>query len=237
MKDGSGKWLPSKWATLLEKALIALDSLDGGAGHWTFGGDTALARALQHRIAYDVDILLDSSTALRNLAPNINPVTKSICNNWQWPGKHLKLEIKDVGEIVFLDAPSFIDDATYKFEFAGRTILIDRPAEILTKKLIYRASTFTVCDTYDLAAVYLYDRDALIEVAQCPLITQRVIDATVNRIALAKTLYQSEIRNVINPTSRGENFIDRACDIALEALREIQRYLPASGNAHGNGSI
>lgn len=65
MKDGSGRWLPSRWEDLLGKALIALDSLEGHAGPWTFGGGTALAQILGHRISYDVDIFLDSSTVLR----------------------------------------------------------------------------------------------------------------------------------------------------------------------------
>src|ERR1700716_2522585 len=85
MKDGSGRWLPSRWEDLMQKALIALDSLEGGPGSWTFGGGTALAQILAHRISCDVDIFLDSSTVLKNLAPNINPVTKSLCNTWQWP--------------------------------------------------------------------------------------------------------------------------------------------------------
>jgi hypothetical protein len=110
MKNGSGRWLPSRWEDLLLKALIALDSLEGGAGPWTFGDGTALAQILDHRISYDVDIFLDSSTALRNLAPNTNPVTKSLCDSWQWPGKYLKLILRDVGEIDFLNAPSYIDN-------------------------------------------------------------------------------------------------------------------------------
>lgn len=64
----------------MQKALIALDSLEGGPGSWTFGDGTALAQILGHRISYDVDIFLDSSTVLKNLAPNINPVTKSLCD-------------------------------------------------------------------------------------------------------------------------------------------------------------
>ena len=41
----------------MQKALIALDSLEGGPGSWTFGGGTALAQIMGHRISYDVDIL------------------------------------------------------------------------------------------------------------------------------------------------------------------------------------
>lgn len=229
MKDGSGRWLPSRWEDLLAKALIALDSLEGGAGPWTFGGGTALAQILGHRISYDVDIFLDSSRALRNLAPNTNKVTKSLCDTWQWPGKYLKLILRDVGEIDFLNAPSYIDNPTYELKFGERSIAAERSAEIATKKLVYRASTFTARDAFDLAAVHLYDRSALGEVAQSPAITRHVVSSALNRLNLAKRQYQSDMRSLINATSRGEEFIDRACEIALEALVEIRDLIHQDG--------
>jgi hypothetical protein len=226
MKDGSGRWLPSRWEDLLRTALVALDSLEGGAGPWTFGGGTALAQILGHRISYDVDIFLDSSTALKQLAPNVNPVTKSLCDTWQWPGRYLKLILRDVGEIDFLNAPSYIDNPTYELKFGERAIAAERSAEIATKKLVYRASSYTARDAFDLAAIFLHDRSALAEIAQCPAITQHVVSSALNRLNLAKSRYQAEMRSLINATSRGEEFIDRACDIALEALAEIRGLIP-----------
>ena len=226
MKDGSGRWRPSRWEELLQKALVALDSLEGGPGAWTFGGGTALAQILDHRISYDVDIFLDSSSVLKNLAPNTNPVTKSLCDSWQWPGKYLKLILRDVGEIDFLNAPSFVDNPTYELTFGGRSIKAERPAEIATKKLVYRASTYTPRDVFDLAAIHVCDRSALGEIARCPAITGHVVSSALNRLNLAKAQYQAEMRNVINATPRGEEFIDRSCDIALEALAEIRKQIP-----------
>lgn len=229
MKDGSGRWLPSRWEDLLQKALVALDSLEEGPGPWTFGGGTALAQILGHRISYAVDIFLDSSRALRNLAPNTNPVTKSLCDTWQWPGKYLKLILRDVGEIDFLNAPSYIDNPTYELKFGERSIAAERSAEIATKKLVYRASTFTARDAFDLAAVHLYDRSALGEVAQSPAITHHVVSSALNRLNLAKRQYQSDMRKLINATARGEEFIDGACEIALDALAEIRDLISQDG--------
>jgi hypothetical protein len=226
MKDGSGRWLPSRWEDLLQKALIALDSLEGGPGPWTFGGGTALAQILNHRISYDVDIFLDSSAALKNLAPNTNPVTKSLCDTWQWPGKYLKLILRDAGEIDFLNAPSYTENPTYELKFGERSIAAERSAEIATKKLVYRASTFTARDAFDLAAIHLHDRSALGEIAQSPAITHHVVSSALNRLNLAKHRYQAEMRSLINATARGEEFIDRACEIALEALVEIRDMIP-----------
>lgn len=226
MKDGSGRWLPSRWEELLQKALVALDSLEGGSGPWTFGGDTALAQALGHRISYDVGIFLDSSTALKNLAPSMNPVTKSLCDSWQWPGKHLKLILRDVGEIDFLNAPTYTGNPTYELRFGVRSIAAERSAEIVTKKLVYRASTYAARDAFDLAAIRLYDRSALGEIAQSPAITHHVVSSALNRLNLAKGQYQSDMRSLINATPRGEEFIDRACEMALEALEDIRDMIP-----------
>lgn len=210
----------------MQKALTALDSLEAGPRSWTFGGGTALAQILDHRISYDVDIFLDSSTVLKNLAPNINPVTKSLCDTWQWPGRYLKLILRDAGEIEFLSAPSYIDNPTYLMKFGDRSIAAERSAEIATKTLVYRASTYTARDTFDLAATYLHDRSALSEMAQCPAITNRVVLSALNRLNLAKHQYQSEMRKLINSTPRGEEFIDKSCEIALEALAEILTLIP-----------
>lgn len=216
----------------MEGALAALDSLTA-AGPWTFGGGTALAQILDHRVSYDVDIFLDSSTALKNLAPSVNPVTKSLCDTWQWPGKYLKLIVADVGEIDFLNAPSYIENPTYQLQIGERSIAAERSAEIATKKLKYRASTFTPRDAFDLAAIYLHDHAALEEIARCPATTNVVVSAALNRLSVARYSFQSEMRRVINPSPRGEEFIDRSCEVALEALTEIQRLIPETGDESG----
>jgi hypothetical protein len=219
----------------MQKALVALDSLEGGPGPWTFGGGTALAQILDHRISYVVNIFFNSSTVLKNLAPNINSVTKSLCDTWQWPGKYLKLVLRDVGEIDFLNAPSYTDNPTYQLRFGERSVAAERSAEIATKKLVYRASTYTARDAVDLAAIYLYDRSALHEIAQSPAITHHVVSSALNRLNLAKHLYQSEMRKVIKSTARGEEFIDKSCEIALEALTKIQNLIPKNETEPSNG--
>jgi hypothetical protein len=119
--------------------------------------------------------------------------------------------------------------------FGERSVAAERSAEIATKKLVYRASTFTARDAYDLAAIYLYDRSALDEIAQSPAITHHIVSSALNRLNLAKHLYQSEMRKVINSTARGEEFIDKSCEIALEALTKIQNLIPKNETEPSNG--
>ena len=55
---GSRKWPATAWRHLLELALRALDA-EAAETPWTFGGGTALALKLRHRISYDVDIFFE----------------------------------------------------------------------------------------------------------------------------------------------------------------------------------
>jgi hypothetical protein len=72
----------------------------------------------------------------------------------------------------------------------------------------------------------MHDRSALGEIAQSPAITHHVVLSALNRLNLAKHQYQADMRSLINATPRGEEFIDRACEIALEALVEIRGLIP-----------
>jgi hypothetical protein len=81
----------------------------------------------------------------------------------------------------------------------------------------------------------LYDRSALGKIAQCPAITDRVVLSALNRLNLAKRQYQSEMRNLINSTSRGEEFIDKSYEVALEALAEIRNLIPKNEAEPNNG--
>lgn len=111
-------------------------------------------------------------------------------------------------------------------KLGDRSIAAERSAEIATKKLIYRASTYTARDLFDLAAIYLCDRSALTEIALCPAITDHVVLSALIRLNLIKQQYQSDMRRLINSTPRGEQFIDKSCEIALEALAEIRNLIP-----------
>jgi hypothetical protein len=81
----------------------------------------------------------------------------------------------------------------------------------------------------------LYDRSALGEIAQCPAVTDHVVSSALNRLNLAKHQYQLEMRKLINSTSRGEEFIDKSCEVALEALAEIRNPIPKNEAEPNNG--
>ena len=92
------------WQPLLEVALAALATLDRDV-RWSWGGGTALALRLEHRISLDIDIFLPDATALRSLSPQRNPAVRALTDRWQEPGHYLKLEFAQ-GEVDFIAAPA-----------------------------------------------------------------------------------------------------------------------------------
>lgn len=228
MRDGYGRWLPSQWQYLMELTLKALDSVtpdDEPAPIWTFGGGTSLAIDLAHRISYDVDAFLDSARVIQSLVPVRNAVTRAICWNdetqradYQYPGKYLKLIVKDVGEIDFLGSSPLVEDATTLFEFRGRTIVRELPSEIIGKKIYYRGSMFKARDVFDLAGTYVALPDELLNAASSPFLTSDIYDRVQLRIESRAGAFEEEILEEVNPTEFGRSYIRNACEVALEAI-------------------
>lgn len=228
MRDGSGKWLPSQWQKLMALTLRAIDSVkpaDEPAPAWTFGGGTALAIDLGHRLSYDIDAFIDSARIIQKLVPLGNPVTAAICWNdqtsrpdYQYPGHYLKLIVKDVGEIDFLGAALLLENATMAFAFEGRPIERERPAEIIAKKIYHRCSTFKSRDVFDLAGTYLALPDELIVAAASPFLTPDIYARVRLRIKNRISVLEEDMAGEVNPTEFGRSYIGTAGAVALEAL-------------------
>ena len=141
-RSGSKKWPTSSWKRLLELVLPALDELPPEMA-WTLGGGTGLALSLEHRVSYDIDIFFEHAGALKLLSPFKNEKIRGLSDNFQQPGYYLKIE-RTEGDIDFLVTRSFADNPFFFHQFRGKTIRVESPAEIISKKIHYRGSRFTV---------------------------------------------------------------------------------------------
>jgi hypothetical protein len=228
MRDGHGRWLPSQSQELMGLTLKALDSVtadDELSPSWTFGGGTSLAIDLAHRVRYDIDASLDSATIIQRLVPVRNLATRAMCWNdetqrpdYHFPGHYLKLVVKGVGEIYFLSASALLEGSTVPFDFDGRVIERERPAEIIAKKIFYRGATFKSHDVFDLAGTYVSLPEELEHAATSPFLTEEVFSRVKFRIETRAHALSEEMVEEVNPTEFGRSFIDDACSIALEAL-------------------
>lgn len=226
MPDGSVKWLPKEWRSLMALTVEAVDSVDSeGNLAWSFGGGASLAVDLGHRISHDVDVFLDSAAAMKELVPVANGVTRAICWDFRlgrpmydWPGNYLKLIVSGKGEIDFLNTAPILDDPTVGFLFEDREIRRDRAAEVIAKKICYRGSQLKARDAFDLAGAFLFLPAEVAVAARSPFVTPEAIERTRMRIALRRNEFQTEWRMDVNPTEIGLSYAERFCDLALDGL-------------------
>lgn len=210
---GSRKWPATAWRTLLELALPTLDEI-GPDVKWTFGGGTALALKIDHRISYDIDIFLEDSGHLRALSPKRNRAARGITDRWQEPGHFIKLE-REEGAIDFTVAARQTDLTPWRYNFKGRNIPVEEPAEILAKKLKYRGSRIVPRDIFDLLAVHRFD-PAIVKaiVKAVPDSARRAAD----RIQRIEKRYRETIRDEVNPTASGAELLEADPIEAAEIL-------------------
>jgi len=215
---GSRKWPATPWRTLLELALPALDEV-GGDLAWTLGGGTALALKLDHRVSFDIDIFLEDAGGLKRLSPQYNKAARAITERWQEPGHYLKLE-HDRGAIDFIVAARQTDFPPWRYDFKGRSIPVEHPAEVLAKKLRYRGSQLVPRDVFDFLATLRFDAESVKAAARAvPDGARRAAD----RIRRMEKRYRATIGDEVNPTSRGAEILEADPMQAAEALDWMPR--------------
>ena len=143
------------WLTLLRRALAIIDAAPPGVvpDDWTLGGGTMLFRRYGHRRSRDIDIFLSSPQSLPALSPRLNDEAARRTDrdaNYVEQSHYLKLAFPD-GDIDFIVAPHLMQPFAEPADIAGRRIWVETPAEILAKKVLYRADDFTARDVFDFA--------------------------------------------------------------------------------------
>lgn len=214
---------PSRWATLFDLALPALDRAmpdesgsltSGGQPRWTLGGGTALALRLGHRISDDVDIFI-SGVRLAELTPHKNSAAKTISDKFDWPGHYLKFRRPD-GEVDFLSSPLQTVPGFSVETFRNRQIALETISEVMVKKLRYRSASFTLRDAFDLACVLKAKPETVLTLAA------EVAD-TIPRAKLAlSSLSNEKVRTVVRAMPAFADVLLNPVDRAKSGLDQIE---------------
>lgn len=146
---------PDTWKEILKSAyLLFEDAEERGFGTPPFhlGGGTVLMFHMRHRLSKDIDFFGYDAQWLSVLTPRLNDRAAAMASDYSEQGSSLKiaLPLGDIDFIVAADVTRVAERRTEVLE--GRPIAIEDPAEILAKKLFYRAAAFTARDVYDMAA-------------------------------------------------------------------------------------
>ena len=215
---------PTQWPELFDIALKILSHASNSIGFvpsWSFGGGTALMLQINHRESHDIDLFLDDP----QLLPFLNPETQEIAlerrpDSYQTDGARvLKLAYLDVGEIDFICAASIIEDPTTIQNVRGRQVALEKPAEIIAKKVYYRGASFQPRDMLDLAAVMeRCGRDyAVTAVRQCG--TERC-KAALDVVEKATPNFVQSIISQLMLRDETRHLVDGAQGISASVLRE-----------------
>jgi hypothetical protein len=147
------------WRRLMGPALMVVDSLRERYGELEFrlGGGTVLMFRFDHRISKDIDIFTYDAQALSFISPRLNAVAERESVGYQETANTVKLLLPR-GDVDFIVAAPVIADAPAEtIRVAGRDIALEATAEILAKKLLYRADSFKPRDVFDMAVALALD--------------------------------------------------------------------------------
>jgi Nucleotidyl transferase AbiEii toxin, Type IV TA system len=146
------------WEPLFHNALRILDDAADRAGPfvWSFGGGTALMRAYRHRYSRDIDIFVRDPQLIGYLTPRLSPAAEELTDQYEEGGQYVKLRF-DEGEIDFIGTGWLLASPYREDDVLGRRVNVERPAEIIAKKVRYRADTFKARDIFDIACVWKND--------------------------------------------------------------------------------
>lgn len=144
------------WARLLRKAYAIFDDIaERGFGQHRFrlGGGTVLMFHYQHRLSKDIDLFGYDARWLSLVSPRLNEAAAQLASAYSKQANSVKL-ITAEDDIDFIVAADVLvpTPEPIRRSLAGGHILVEDPAEILAKKLFYRAASLRPRDVYDLSA-------------------------------------------------------------------------------------
>jgi hypothetical protein len=157
----------SHWEELLSLALRIMDESGAGAAlvnSWTLGGGTALMLWAGHRESHDIDIFLDDPQLLAYLDPRLHETAlPAPPDGYEGDGaRFLTIVFSGLGEIDFICAAPLTAEHAQSRIIGGREIPLERPQEIIAKKIVYRGAQMQPRDMFDIAAALRHSgRDEL----------------------------------------------------------------------------
>ncbi|OIR02056.1 hypothetical protein GALL_159140 [mine drainage metagenome] len=142
------------WKSLLPACFAVVDEVvreHGVAFPIQIGGGSMLLRRYGHRKSRDLDLFVTDARLVRWCSPRVNEAAADLFADYGEEATAVKL-VTGLQEVdIIAVAPVITDDAVEPATLLGRDVLIERPREILAKKIVYRGRTFQPRDVFDLA--------------------------------------------------------------------------------------
>lgn len=192
------KTLPEgPWKSLFGKAMVLMQELEAAGGNdgpfWTFGGGTVLMFRYDHRASKDIDIFVPDPQYLGYVTPRLSDTAAAMTTDYvEDASSYVKLEFAE-GEIDFFASPNLMGDAWEWWNIAGSAVRVERPAEIIAKKMYHRGQQATARDLFDLCTVIERDGERLRAAAPFLL---RYRAEFIERICLRSTVLEASFEGI-----------------------------------------
>lgn len=110
---------------------------------------------IDHRESHDVDLFLDDPQLMQFLNPEIQDFALSLRpSSYTSDGtQSLKIVFDGIGEIDVICCGWLTKDFAEHHDIKGHQILLEKPSEIIAKKIFYRGWNLQPRDMFDIAAV------------------------------------------------------------------------------------
>jgi hypothetical protein len=175
------------WLSLFEIAVAIIGEAERNLGapiEWTIGGGTMLRRMYNHRESKDIDVFISDAQYLTSFSPRLNDIAAQYVNGrtdlYVEQSNYVKLIVGE-GEIDFIVAPHLMSPFAKREMIGAVSVMVETAAEILAKKVFYRAADFTARDMFDLAfliengvADEMVDSDASMYLPKLEVIVRRM---------------------------------------------------------------
>jgi hypothetical protein len=161
------------------------------------GGGSMLLRRYGHRKSMDLDLFVTDVQLVRWCSPRSNEAALDLFPDYSEEANAVKL-VTGMQEIdVIAVAPIITEDAVDEVTIGDRKIIVERPREILAKKIFYRGRTFLVRDMFDLACVATVEPEEV--AAILPALTLTHLDDLDARLRELEPIWAKEIATKVDP--------------------------------------
>jgi hypothetical protein len=180
------------------------------------GGGSMLLRRYGHRRSKDLDLFVTDARLVKWCSPRFNETAADLFPDYGEDAVTTKL-IMGVQEIDIIAAnPIVEEDGTEAAVFDGRQVLVERPREILAKKVVYRGRQFQPRDVFDLGCIAEAEPEEIGAIVPW-LSLVHVIDLEA-RLTELEPVLQRDIARTVEPYPEFSTVCDSCMTIAKEVV-------------------
>jgi hypothetical protein len=176
------------------------------------GGGSMLLRRYGHRKSKDLDLFVTDVRLVRWCSPRFNDVAADLFPDYGEEATAVKL-ITGMQEIDIISvAPVIMENATETVVMGGRQVLVERPREILAKKVVYRGRLFQPRDVFDLACVAHAEPEEVASIL--PWLSATHLKDLQARLQEIEPILGKELRQKVEAYPEFEVILDVCLDVA-----------------------